>query len=105
MARVGQLHRRVLYILNGLFQAKVVFAIVAISGVAMVGLLRHPASTRGRWHNRKPRRLSPPREISLRDGVVPGAPGALQSLRPGRSNPQLILQPHRPDRADHDSRS
>jgi NADH-quinone oxidoreductase subunit M len=56
------------YILNGLFQAKIVFAIVAISGVAMsayyaLRLYQHA------MHNRRPDGLLS-REISLRDGLV-----------------------------------
>ncbi|HET7445295.1 MAG TPA: NADH-quinone oxidoreductase subunit M [Solirubrobacterales bacterium] len=60
------------YILNGLFQAKIVFALIAISGVAMSAYyaLRLYQAT---MHNRLPSRpgggmLS--REISLRDGIV-----------------------------------
>jgi NADH-quinone oxidoreductase subunit M len=56
------------YILNGLFQAKIVFAIIAISGVAMsayyaLRLYQHA------MHNRKPDGLLS-REIGLRDGLV-----------------------------------
>jgi NADH-quinone oxidoreductase subunit M len=56
------------YILNGLFQAKIVFAFVAISGVAMsayyaLRLYQHA------MHNRKPDGIAS-REIGWRDGVV-----------------------------------
>jgi NADH-quinone oxidoreductase subunit M len=56
------------YILNGLFQAKIVFAFVAISGVAMSAYyaLRLYQST---MHNRKPDGLLS-REIGLKDGLV-----------------------------------
>ena len=56
------------YILNGLFDAKIVFAIVAISGVAMSAYyaLRLYQQT---MHNRKPDGLLS-REIGLRDGLV-----------------------------------
>jgi NADH-quinone oxidoreductase subunit M len=56
------------YILNGLFQSKIVFAFIAISGVAMsayyaLRLYQHA------MHNRKPDGLAS-REIGLRDGLV-----------------------------------
>ncbi len=56
------------YILNGLFQEKIVFACIAISGVAMsayyaLRLYQHA------MHNRLPDGVAS-REISLRDGVV-----------------------------------
>jgi NADH-quinone oxidoreductase subunit M len=56
------------YILNGLFQAKIVFALIAISGVAMsayyaLRLYQHA------MHNQKPQGLLS-REIGLRDGLV-----------------------------------
>jgi NADH-quinone oxidoreductase subunit M len=56
------------YILNGLFQAKIVFALIAISGVAMsayyaLRLYQHA------MHNRSPDGLLS-REIGLRDGLV-----------------------------------
>jgi NADH-quinone oxidoreductase subunit M len=56
------------YILNGLFQEKIVFAFIAISGVAMsayyaLRLYQHA------MHNRKPDGIAS-REISLRDGLV-----------------------------------
>ena len=56
------------YILNGLFQAKIVFAFIAISGVAMSAYyaLRLYQQT---MHNRKPEGLLS-REIGLRDGLV-----------------------------------
>jgi NADH-quinone oxidoreductase subunit M len=56
------------YILNGLFQEKIVFACIAISGVAMSAYyaLRMYQAT---MHNRKPEKAAS-REISLRDGVV-----------------------------------
>jgi NADH-quinone oxidoreductase subunit M len=56
------------YILNGLFQAKIVFAFVAISGVAMSAYyaLRLYQQT---MHNRKPEGLLS-REIGVRDGLV-----------------------------------
>ena len=56
------------YILNGLFEEKIVFAFVAISGVAMSAYyaLRLYQQT---MHNRKPEGLLS-REIGLRDGLV-----------------------------------
>jgi len=56
------------YILNGLFQAKIVFAFVAISGVAMSAYyaLR---MYQGTMHNRQPEGLLS-REIGLRDALV-----------------------------------
>jgi NADH-quinone oxidoreductase subunit M len=56
------------YILNGLFQEKIVFACIAISGVAMSAYyaLRMYQQT---MHNRKPDGVAS-REISLRDGIV-----------------------------------
>ena len=56
------------YILNGLFEAKIVFAIVAISGVAMSAYyaLRLYQQT---MHNRKPEGMLS-REIGVRDGLV-----------------------------------
>jgi NADH-quinone oxidoreductase subunit M len=56
------------YILNGLFQAKIVFACVAISGVAMSAYyaLRLYQQT---MHNRQPDGLLS-REIGVRDGLV-----------------------------------
>ncbi|HVV91351.1 MAG TPA: hypothetical protein VHB53_12720, partial [Solirubrobacterales bacterium] len=56
------------YILNGLFQSKIVFAFIAISGVAMSAYyaLRMYIGT---MHNRRPDGIAS-REISLRDGVV-----------------------------------
>jgi NADH-quinone oxidoreductase subunit M len=57
-----------LYILNGLFQAKIVFAFVAISGVAMSAYYALRLYQRT-MHNRRPDAV-PSREISLRDGLV-----------------------------------
>jgi NADH-quinone oxidoreductase subunit M len=56
------------YILNGLFQAKIVFAFVAISGVAMSAYyaLRLYQQT---MHNRQPDGLLS-REIGVRDGLI-----------------------------------
>ncbi|MDQ2631787.1 MAG: NADH-quinone oxidoreductase subunit M, partial [Actinomycetota bacterium] len=56
------------YILNALFQEKIVFAFVAISGVAMAAYyaLRLYQQT---MHNRKPEGLMS-REIGVRDGLV-----------------------------------
>jgi NADH-quinone oxidoreductase subunit M len=56
------------YILNGLFQAKIVFAFVAISGVAMSAYYALRLYQRT-MHNRKPDAV-PSREIGWRDGVV-----------------------------------
>ena len=56
------------YILNGLFDAKIVFAIVAISGVAMSAYYALRLYQRT-MHNRKPDAV-PSREIGLRDGLV-----------------------------------
>lgn len=56
------------YILNGLFQAKIVFAFVAISGVAMSAYYALRLYQRT-MHNRKPETM-PSREIGLRDGLV-----------------------------------
>jgi NADH-quinone oxidoreductase subunit M len=56
------------YILNGLFQAKIVLAIVAISGVAMSAYYALRLYQRT-MHNRKPEGLES-REIGLRDGLV-----------------------------------
>jgi NADH-quinone oxidoreductase subunit M len=60
------------YILNGLFQEKIVFAFIAISGVAMSAYyaLRLYQQT---MHNRQPSAQNPgllSREIGLRDGLV-----------------------------------
>jgi NADH-quinone oxidoreductase subunit M len=79
------------YILNGLFQAKIVFAVIAISGVAMsayyaLRLYQHA------MHNRKPEPVLS-REIGLRDGLVL-APLVLCILALALY-PQLIL--HRAD--------
>jgi NADH-quinone oxidoreductase subunit M len=56
------------YILNGLFQAKIVFAIVAISGVAMSAYYALRLYQRT-MHNRKPEGVAS-REIGWRDGLV-----------------------------------
>jgi len=56
------------YILNGLFQAKIVFAFVAITGVAMSAYYALRLYQRT-MHNRK-RDSLPSREIGLRDGLV-----------------------------------
>ena len=68
------------YILNGLFQAKIVFAFVAITGVAMSAYYALRLYQRT-MHNRKPDGLDS-REIGSRDGARPGAAGALHP-RPG----------------------
>ena len=60
------------YILNGLFQAKVVYAIIAISGVAMSAYYALRLYQRT-MHNRLASEQNPgieSREISLRDGVI-----------------------------------
>ena len=56
------------YILNGLFQSKIVFAFIAISGVAMSAYYALRLYI-GTMHNRKADGVAS-REISLRDGVV-----------------------------------
>ena len=56
------------YILNGLFEAKIVFAFIAITGVAMSAYYALRLYQRT-MHNRKPDGLDS-REIGLRDGVV-----------------------------------
>jgi NADH-quinone oxidoreductase subunit M len=56
------------YILNGLFQAKIVFAIVAISGVAMSAYYALRLYQRT-MHNRKPDGIES-REIGFRDGII-----------------------------------
>ncbi|HET6570733.1 MAG TPA: NADH-quinone oxidoreductase subunit M [Solirubrobacterales bacterium] len=56
------------YILNGLFQAKIVYAFVAISGVAMSAYYALRLYQRT-MHNRRPDTV-PSREIGLRDGLV-----------------------------------
>ncbi|MET0558132.1 MAG: NADH-quinone oxidoreductase subunit M [Solirubrobacterales bacterium] len=79
------------YILNGLFQAKIVFAFVAISGVAMSAYYALRLY-QGTMHNRKPDGVAS-REIGWRDGIVL-APLVLCIL--GLAfYPQLIL--HRTD--------
>lgn len=76
------------YILNGLFQEKIVFAFVAITGVAMSAYyaLRLYQQT---MHNRKPEGLLS-REIGVRDGLVL-APLVLCILALALY-PQLILE-------------
>jgi NADH-quinone oxidoreductase subunit M len=56
------------YILNALFQAKIVFAFIAISGVAMSAYYALRLYQRT-MHNRKPDGIAS-REIGLRDGLV-----------------------------------
>ncbi len=56
------------YILNGLFDSKIVFAFVAISGVAMSAYYALRLYQRT-MHNRKPEGIAS-REIGLRDGLV-----------------------------------
>jgi NADH-quinone oxidoreductase subunit M len=56
------------FILNGLFDSKIVFAVVAISGVAMSAYYALRLYQRT-MHNRRPEGLES-REIGLRDGVV-----------------------------------
>jgi NADH-quinone oxidoreductase subunit M len=56
------------YILNGLFQAKIVFAFIAISGVAMSAYYALRLY-QGTMHNRQPEGLLS-REIGLRDALV-----------------------------------
>jgi NADH-quinone oxidoreductase subunit M len=56
------------YILNGLFEAKIVFAFVAISGVAMSAYYALRLYQRT-MHNRRPETIGS-REIGLRDGLV-----------------------------------
>ncbi len=81
------------YILNGLFQSKIVFAFVAISGVAMSAYYALRLYQRT-MHNRKPDGVAS-REISLRDGLVL-APLVLCILGLALY-PQLIL--HRTNRS------
>jgi NADH-quinone oxidoreductase subunit M len=60
------------YILNGLFEAKIVFAFIAIAGVAMSAYYALRLY-QGTMHNRPPSQQNQgvaSREISLRDGVV-----------------------------------
>src|SRR5512146_620164 len=56
------------YILNGLFQTKIVFAVIAISGVAMSAYYALRLYQRT-MHNRRPDSV-PSREIGLREGLV-----------------------------------
>jgi NADH-quinone oxidoreductase subunit M len=76
------------YILNALFQEKVVFACIAISGVAMSAFYALRLY-QGTMHNRKPDGVAS-REIGWRDGVVL-APLVLCILALA-FYPQLILQ-------------
>jgi NADH-quinone oxidoreductase subunit M len=82
-----------LYILNGLFHAKLVLAVIAISGVAMSAYYALRLYQRT-MHNRKPEGIAS-REIGLRDGLVL-APLVLCILGLALY-PQLIL--HRTDRS------
>ncbi|HKB51936.1 MAG TPA: NADH-quinone oxidoreductase subunit M [Solirubrobacterales bacterium] len=85
------------YIFNGLFQAKIVFAFVAISGVAMSAYYALRLYQRT-MHNRKPEAIAS-REIGLRDSLVL-APLVLCIV--GLAfYPQLIL--HRTDRSAQES--
>ncbi len=81
------------YILNGLFQSKIVFAFVAIAGVAMSAYYALRLYQRT-MHNQKPGTVES-REIGLRDGLVL-APLVLCILALALY-PQLIL--HRTDRS------
>ena len=56
------------YILNGLFDSKIVFALIAISGVAMSAYYALRLYQRT-MHNRRPEGIAS-REIGLRDGLV-----------------------------------
>ncbi len=56
------------YILNGLFDSKIVFAFIAISGVAMSAYYALRLYQRT-MHNRRPEGIAS-REIGLRDGLV-----------------------------------
>jgi NADH-quinone oxidoreductase subunit M len=56
------------YILNGLFQSKIVFAFIAVSGIAMSAYYALRLYQRT-MHNRKPGGV-PSREIGWRDGIV-----------------------------------
>ncbi len=83
------------YILNGLFQAKIVYACIAISGVAMSAYYALRLY-QGTMHNRQPSQQKQgllSREISLKDGIVL-APLVLCILALALY-PQLIL--HRTD--------
>ena len=83
------------YILNGLFDAKIVFAFVAITGVAMSAYYALRLYQRT-MHNRKPDGIAS-REIGLRDGLVL-APLVLCILGLALY-PQLILKRDRRRRA------
>ena len=90
------------YILNGLFQAKIVFAFVAISGVAMSAYYALRLYQRT-MHNRQARRASLSREIGSRDGARPGAARPLHP-RP-RPLPAADPEADRPDRRSRRWRS
>ena len=81
------------YILNGLFQSKIVFAFVAISGVAMSAYYALRLYQRT-MHNRKPDGIAS-REIGLRDGARP-RPARPLHPRPGPL-PAADPAPHRHD--------
>src|SRR4029079_253947 len=76
------------YILNGLFDAKIVFAFIAITGVAMSAYYALRLY-QGTMHNRQPDGLLS-REIGVRDALVL-APLVLCILALARY-PQLILK-------------
>jgi NADH-quinone oxidoreductase subunit M len=59
------------FILNGLFQAKIVYAVVASAGVAMAAFYSLRLYQRT-MHNRKPEAIES-REIGVRDGIAIGA--------------------------------
>jgi NADH-quinone oxidoreductase subunit M len=80
------------YILNGLFQAKIVFAFIAITGVAMSAYYALRLY-QGAMHRRKPEGLLS-REIGVRDGLVL-APLVLCILGLALY-PQLIPKPTNP---------
>jgi NADH-quinone oxidoreductase subunit M len=81
------------YILNGLFQAKIVFAFIAITGVAMSAYYALRLY-QGAMHNRPASQGLLSREIGLRDGLVL-APLVLCILALALY-PQLILKPTNP---------
>ena len=79
------------YILNGLFDSKIVFAFVAITGVAMSAYYALRLYQRT-MHNRKPEGIES-REIGWRDGVV--LVPLVVCILGLALYPQLILKPHR----------
>jgi len=81
------------YILNALFDAKIVFALVAISGVAMSAYYALRLYQRT-MHNRRPEGIGS-RELSLRDGLV--LVPLVACIVGLALYPQLIL--HRTDRS------